>query len=526
MERAEARFLFQNISLIVPSPSAEGYGGVQRNIMKNDNNTIVKTFGLLIGFLAFVFLMIFDISPENIMASKMAAVAALMAIWWITEAIPLGATALLPIVLMPVLGIMKTGSAASQYFSSISFLFLGGFIIAIAMEKWMLHKRISLKIIRSIGGGTKGLIMGFMIASAFMSMFISNTATTIMMLPIALSIIYKLENKYSEKKVHAFSLALLLGIAYSSSIGGVATLVGTAPNLVFIEIYNKSFPNAAEISFGSWMMMGVPLAGIMIAILWALITKVLIKLPKTISIGRSEVEDEYQKLGTMSFEEKAVMFVFALTALLWIFRKDLDFGMFSVPGWSGIFANSSFLNDGTIAIFTSLLLFIIPSKNKPGRRILDYKAFTKIPWEIMILFGGGFALAGGFRESGLSEIIGSSFSGLSEVHVILLILAICFVITFLTELTSNTATTQTILPILASISVAMDINSIMLMVPATISASFAFMLPVATPPNAIIFGSKRIKISEMVKTGLVINFIGAIVITLVFYFFGADILGK
>ncbi len=480
----------------------------------------IQLIGLFLGAIVFFLLIIFPLAPTNIKASMMAAVAILMAIWWITEAIPLGATALLPMIFFPLLGIMSGKQAAPEYFNSIIFLFIGGFLIAIAMEKWNLHKRISLIIIKLIGSNPSKLVLGFMLASALLSMFISNTATAIMMLPIGLAIILKIEEKYSPDKSKLLSVPLMLGIAYGASIGGIATLVGTPPNLVFIRIYQMSFPKAPEISFGNWMILAVPISIIMLFITWFLITKIIYKIPKDMEIDRSVINQEYKDLGKMHFEEKVVLIVFISTAILWIFRTDLHFGALIIPGWSKLFGFGKMIDDSTIAIFMAFIFFVVPAKSVNSKTILTASSFKKIPWEIIVLFGGGFALAKGFETSGLSTLLGQEAGSISNIHPILVIFVVSLGIKMLTELTSNTATTQTILPILASISVAMHINPLFLMIPATLSASMAFMLPVATPPNAIVFGSGRIKILEMARTGIIIDLTSVIVVTLLFYFLG------
>ncbi len=476
--------------------------------------------GIVLGTALFFFLIIFPLSPDNIIASRMAAVAVLMSALWITEAIPLGATALLPVFLYPILGILSAKQTAPIYFNSIILLFLGGFSIAVAMEKWDLHKRISLIIIRAIGSSPRKLILGFMLACAVLSMFISNTATALMMLPIALAVIYKLEEDYSRDKVKKFSIALLLGIAYASSIGGEATLVGTPPNLAFLRIYQISFPEAPEISFGQWMAAVLPISIVMLAIAWFMLTAVIFKIKNDIKINRSVVHKEYKQMGGASFEEKLVFVIFILTALLWIFRKDIDIGAFQIPGWADWFSFGELIDDGTVAIFTAFFLFVLPTRSGRRGRILTANDIKKIPWEIILLFGGGFALAAGFQSSGLSEVVGREFQSLAGAPTLLLVGAASTTLTFLTELTSNTATTQTLLPIFASIATAIKVNPLYLMIPATISASFAFMLPVATPPNAIIFGSGRIKVSDMARAGIFINIIGIIVNSLIFYFWG------
>ncbi|MDX2436858.1 MAG: SLC13 family permease [Acidobacteriota bacterium] len=475
-------------------------------------------------FFATLFL---DLDPSRPEVTRMAAVAVLMATWWITDAIPLSATALLPLVLYPVLGIMKTRDCAPIYVNSTIFLFIGGFMIAVTMEKWGLHKRIALWIIRRIGGGPSRIILGFMIAAAFLSMWISNTATAIMMVPIAMAIILQLEERFGHSACHPFTVALLLGIAYACSLGGMATLVGTPPNLSFARIFEITFPNAEPIAFGQWLVMALPITIVMLTIVWLLLTRVFYRFGESFEVDRGVVKREYAALGGMSFEERSVLAVFAATAFAWVFRKDLVLGVLTIPGWSRLLPNADLIDDATVAIGMAMILFFIPtrSRNATGRTVMGVDVFTKIPWHIVILFGGGFALAQGFRVTGLSELIGTRFAGLEGVPPYAMIALVCGSLTFLTELTSNTATTEMILPILASVAVAMKVNPLLLMIPATLSASCAFMMPVATPPNAIIFGSGRVKIAEMARVGLAINLIGVLVISLGFYFFGTAVLG-
>lgn len=485
------------------------------------NKNKIEKVGLTFGFLVFFGVLIFQ-PIEDITINNMAACTLLMAIWWMTEALPLAATSLAPLILFPVLGILSAKETANEFINSTIFLFLGGFILALAIEKWDLHKRISLNIIRYLGKSPKRMVLGFMVSSWIMSMFITNTATTIMMLPIGLAVIKELEIEFGTANTKTMSIALLLGIAYSASIGGIATLVGTVPNMVFVRIFETSFPFGPDISFGKWFIFGFPLSIISMIILYFILTKYLYKIDDRIKIDRGLINKQLKALGRMAYEEKAVFLTMGVTALLWIFRKELVIGVITVPGWSGLLPFGDMIDDATVAIASSVVLFLIPVKNKKmGHKfILDQKIFKKIPWDIILIFGGGFALAKGFQTSGLSVLIGTQFSSLSGIHPIVFTLLICALIIFLTEVTSNTATTNTFLPILASMSVAVGINPLLLMVPATIAASFAFMLPVATPPNAIIFSSERIKINEMIRAGFVLNIVLIFVITSVFYLLG------
>ena len=484
----------------------------------------VKWLGLFAGIVCLICVLLFaNFSPEHQSAKIVAAIAVLMAVWWITEAVPLSVTSLVPLVLFPLFGVVSGSQTADAYMNSTIFLFMGGFIIAIAMEKWNLHKRIALKVIGVAGKTPSKIILGFMCASAFISMWISNTATAVMLLPIGMAIIYRVEEEFGKEKTKKFSLALMLGIAYSCSIGGIATLIGTPPNLVFMRIYKISFPKNPEILFGDWMKFGVPIAIIMLAFVWVLLTKVLYNSDKTFKVDEEIIQNEKKKTGKMTFEEKAVLVVFIATSLLWIFRVELDLGFATIPGWSSLFPSMKFIDDGTVAITMAVLLFIIPVKSEGSGSvfILEHDAIKKIPWDIILLFGGGFALAEGFVSSGLSQMIGQQFVSLKGVNVIFIIAAICTVITYLTELTSNTATAQIILPILASLAAELQISPMLVMIPATLSASFAFMLPVGTPPNAIVFSSQRLRIVDMAKSGMAINIFGIIAVTLFVYFYFA-----
>jgi len=487
--------------------------------------TRLQNAGLILGPIIFVIVLLFDLEPGKPVITRMAAVALLMAAWWITDAIPLAATALLPLILYPLLGILNGKTTAPIYINSTIFLFLGGFMIALAMEQWNLHKRIALWIIRFVGGGPSRIVLGFMIAGGFLSMWISNTATAIMMVPIGLAIILKLEEEFGKDNVHKFSVCLMLGIAYSCSMGGVATLVGTPPNLSFARIFEIIFPKAISITFGQWILLGLPLSVVMLAIIWLLLTKVFYRAPEHLKVDSTIIKKEYKALGPMSFEEKSIMIVFLLTAFLWVFRKNLNLGIVTIPGWSGILPYPDLIDDGTVALFMAFILFLVPTRSPDVKNVsvMSPDVFGRLPWNIVLLFGGGFALARGFQVTGLSAMIGNKFAGLEGVSPIMMILMICISITFMTELTSNTATTEMILPILASVGVAMQTNPLMLMIPATISASCAFMMPVATPPNAIIFGSGRIRIGEMARAGVFINLIGVLVISLIFYLIGTSI---
>jgi sodium-dependent dicarboxylate transporter 2/3/5 len=487
----------------------------------------MQKIGLALGPVMFFAMILIDLDPANPAVSRMAGVALLMATWWITEAIPLFATALIPLVLFPLLGIERGADTAPIYFNSTIVLFLGGFMIALTMEKWNLHRRIALKIIRAIGGGPGRIVLGFMVAAAFLSMWISNTATAVMMVPIGLAIVLEMEEDFGVEDTHPFSVGVMLGIGYACSVGGIATLVGTPPNLSFARIFEITFPDAPAISFGQWIVVGLPISVIMLGIAWVLITKVFFRVPEHVTVDETVVEQHTRALGAVSFEEKAVLTVFAATAVLWVFRSPIELGFVSVPGWSQLLPFAALIDDGTVAITMAALLFLIPTRTPgaPAATLAGPDIIPRLPWNIVLLFGGGFAVAYGFQVTGLSTLIGEQFSGLAGVSPFLIILVVCLSLTFLTELTSNLATTEMILPILASVAVATEVHPLMLMIPATLSASCAFMMPVATPPNAIIFGSERVRIPEMARIGIVLNLVGVLVIATVFYLLGTVVFG-
>ncbi len=472
-----------------------------------------KAGGFLSIFLSGWILAFVDLDG-NPLTVRMAAIAVLMSVLWITEAIPLAATALLPLVLFPFFGISSSKVVAATYMNSTVFLLIGGFMIALAMERWNLHTRIALNIIAWFGNQPRRLMLGFMVATCFLSMWISNTATTLVMVPIAMALVARFEPDLTADQSRRISVGLLLAIAYSASIGGMMTLVGTAPNLVFARIYEISNPTADSVGFTQWMMLGVPVGLSMLTITAFLLTLVYFRrIPASNALGMAVIK-ERNKLAAICFEEKAVLTLFTITAFLWVTRKGLKLGDFILPGWQHFIDSEQLIDDGTVAICMAFLLFLIPARDSNGRRttLLDKDVFTQLPWGVVVLFGGGFALASGFVDSGLSGFLGLQLRGLGQAGIIQMLLSVCASMTFLTELTSNTATTQLILPILQSAAKAMSISPLWLMLPATLSASCAFMFPVATPPNAIIFGSGRIRVIDMVKTGLILNLAGIFVI--------------
>lgn len=468
-------------------------------------------------------------TPEgmSIEGQRAAAITAWMAVWWLTEAVPLAATALIPIAAFPLSGVVPGRDVTRNYGDDNIFLFAGGFFIAMAMQKWNLHERIALNIVIRTGTNASRLVLGFMLATAFLSMWISNTATTLMMLPIALAVIEQLEGRVSSGNAANFGLCLLLGIAYSASIGGVATLIGTPPNGVLVSQFGELFEGEPEIGFLRWMMVGVPFTAIMLPLVWLLLTRVLFHFRDLhFADAHDEIRGRIDALGVMNRGEKIVLVVWAITALGWIFRKNIELGAFTIPGWSTLLPESGFVRDSTVAIAASVLLFAIPVDLKKREFALDWDWAKRIPWDVLILFGGGLAIAGAFRDTGLVGWIGDKLVLLDGVHPFLVVLAIATMLTFLTELTSNVATTTIMLPILGGAAAqAIGVNPLLLMIPAAISASCAFMLPVATPPNAIVFGGGRIHVHQMARAGFLINLCGILVVTCITYFLATAVFG-
>jgi len=423
-------------------------------------------------------------------AALTAAVTSLCAVWWMFEAVPLPITSLIPVALFPPLSVLDHKTVAQAYGSPLILLMLGGFILSAAMASSGAHRRIALLMVNLFGRGSdRGLVFGFMVASAVLSMWVSNTATTLMLLPVALAVLESAKNK-------ALVVPLLLGICYAASVGGIGTPIGTPPNLVFMKVYAEN--TGSELTFLEWMKWGVPVVVCFVPIIGWYLTRKL----------HSQQAIELPCPGQWQPVEKRVLMVFAITALAWMLRKE-PFG-----GWSHWFAVPD-ANDASVALVAAILLFVIPDGR--GGKLLNWESANKIPWGMLLLFGGGIAIASAFKQTGLSEALAHELTDLSNLPVLLLLLSICVVVTFLTEMTSNTATTTLLMPILAAAGLASGVDPALLMVPAAMSASCAFMLPVATVPNAIIFGSGHVTIRDMVQRGVVLNLIGALLIALLSY---------
>lgn len=471
------------------------------------NKSPSKIIGLISGPAAFLLILLF-FRPEGmpVAANAVLATTVWIGIWWITEVIPIAATALLPIILFPLTEGLTVKATTAAYGHRYIFLYMGGFIIAIAIEKYNLHRRIALSVINAVGSKLSNIILGFMIATAFLSMWISNTATAVMMLPIGMAIIttFKDHKLSNHEEADRFGKALLLAIAYSASIGGLGTLIGTPPNLVLAGIFTEMY--GTEITFLDWLKIGLPVSLTLLTICWLFLTRSAFKITnRSFPGGMSEIKDQLSALGKLGYEEKRILVVFVLTALAWISRSYMI-----TPYLPGV-------DDTVIALTGAMVLFLLPSSDQ-RKPLINWEDAVKIPWGIIILFGGGMAIAQGFQSSGLAEYIGNQLNVIDGFPTWAIILIIVFSMNFLTEITSNLATTAMILPILAPMASSFGLHPLILMVPATLAASCAFMLPVATPPNAVVFGAGILRIPDMMRAGFWLNILSIILITLVSYF--------
>ncbi len=460
------------------------------------------------------YLLLSNFSDAGPLASKMAAVAVLMAVWWLTEAVPMAITALMPVVLFPLLGILDSKQTSMQYMDPIIFLFIGGFILAYGIEKWMLHERIALGILAGMGSKPSNILFGVMLTTFIISMWISNTATVMMLFASVMAIIVKIESNNKRESIHhGFATALLLGLAYSASIGGMATLVGTPTNMIFYRAYREEFSQSSEVNFLSWFMIAIPIALILLVFTYLLLRFMYLRKTNSSGLEKSFFRESYKALGKAGYEEKVIAVVFAVTALLWFTRSDVEFGMISFKGWSNMFGAPDSITDGTVAVAMAALLFFIPSRKKKGESLLTWKDISKLPFDIILLFGGGFALAKGMEVSGLSTWIASNLGFASGINLALFILLLAAIVTLISEFASNVACIQLMLPILISLQKEMGINPLFLMIPATLAASLGFMLPIATAPNTIVFGSRRLHTGDMMKAGFWVDVAGIVVIT-------------
>ena len=495
-----------------------------------DRDTTIPRFGLFAGPLLAIccYLLLPDTylsqAGESVelanSARIVAALAVLMACWWMTEAIPVYATALAPLVLFPLLGVKDIGATAQSYGEEIIFLFLGGFILALAIERWGLHRRLALNVLSAVGSRPAAIVGAFMAVSAGLSMWVTNTATTIMLLPVAISVIGLLPDadREGDNTIAPFGLCLLLGIAYASSVGGMGTIIGTAPNVFTVSFLNEEA--GIQIGFLDWMKFGVPLVIVFVPFIWLVLTRWVFPLQRGHLPGAEEMlTAERDGLPPFSRAEKLTLTVFVLTAMLWVTRPLL--GQITVGEWQPLAG----LTDPGIAMLAALTLFLVPVDLRRGQFLMDWETAVRLPWGLLLLFGGGLALAAAIVSTGLSAFLGAQAAALGDWPLWLIILTVIAGVVFLTELTSNTATTATLIPLLFAIATGLDLPPLLLVLPATFAASCAFMLPVATPPNAIVFGSGLITIPQMSRAGLRLNMAAIVLVTFAAYAILAPVLG-
>lgn len=447
-------------------------------------------------------------APEGLTdpAWRTASMGVLMAVWWATEAVPIAVTALLPLVVFPLLDIATIHDTARPYSNKVIFLFLGGFIVAFAMARWNLHRRIALTVLQYTGGNGRSLVGGFMLASAVISMWVMNTSTTMMLLPIAVSIItviHKSVKGLDQSARENFQYSLLLGVAYGATIGGISTLVGTAPNAMLAAFMQENY--GTEIDFARWMLVGVPLSTVMLPLAWLALTRWVFKVDfVTSDEGRAELRRMHDEMGHISVPEIRVAIIFVCMATLWVTRPLLT----NLPGLAVI-------DDSGIAMAGAIALFLVPSGAREDPLLLRWKYAEQLPWSVLILFGGGLTLASAVTHTGLAQWLGSNLQAVGTLPLFMIVIAAATMIIFLTELTSNIATTATFLPVVGAIAIESGFDPIALTVPVTLAASCAFMLPVATPPNAIVFGSGLLTIPKMARAGLALNLIGIVLVSIV-----------
>jgi sodium-dependent dicarboxylate transporter 2/3/5 len=467
-----------------------------------------KRIGLFLGPLLFVSVLLLPFDMISNKADTVIAVALWMVFWWITEAVSISVTALLPLILFPLFKVMPMADVGANYGSPIVFLFFGGFVLALALEKVNLHRRIALNIIKKTGTTPNKVILGFMIATGFMSMWISNTACVVFMLPIALSVIHLLIDDADgfSKNDQNFAISVMLGIAFAANAGGIATVIGTPPNSILIGLLENEYH--IEISFFKWMLIGLPFSIVLIAIIYFVMVKWMFP-SKDLKFNASKdvIDAEIDKLGSMSAKEKRVLTIFGITVFLWIFRSVIN----------SIVPNLE-LSDTMISLFGALALFTVPFNLKKGDFILQWNDTQKLAWGILILFGGGLALANGMSESGIVDVIAQGISN-SNISTLVTATLIIIIMVFMTELMSNVALTAVLAPVVAGIAMGLNIPVLYLLIPVTMASSCAFMLPMATPPNAIVFASGYVKVSQMAKIGFILNLISVVLLILMFQFF-------
>lgn len=445
----------------------------------------------------------------------MAAILAWVAIWWFTEPVDLAVTALLPFLLMPVMGIAGPGETASQYMDPIIFLFIGGFVLALSMEKWHLHTRFALGILSRTGAAPHRILLGVMLAAFGLSMWVSNTATVLMLLPAVMAVMGHVSSSEEAGIRQPLGIALMLGLAYAATIGGMTTLVGTPPNMYFYSFYQRLYPDDPSVNFASFFAIAIVVTVLMLTATYGLIRFRYLKRQQA-SVDKQYFREAFRNLGRMSPDQQVIFGVFLLTVLAWFTRPDMTFGEQVWRGWASRIGMGGVINDGMVVIAACILLFMLPS-SKSDRRLLEWRDLHKLPFGIILLFGSGFALAMGFEQSGLSEWFALKLRGFNDVHPLVFLLVVGLVVTTISEFASNIACVQLLLPVLAGLADDSPLPAKGLLLATTLFASMGFMMPVATAPNTIVMGSRMLRTGDMARTGFFVNMTGVVIISLVFY---------
>jgi solute carrier family 13 (sodium-dependent dicarboxylate transporter), member 2/3/5 len=476
---------------------------------------IYKALGPVLALLVWVFT---DLEPGNKAVTLMAGVAVWMCTWWFTEAVSFGITAMVPVLMLPLLGIANVKEVARQYSDSIIFLFIGGFMLAFAIEKWNFHKRIALKVLSIVGRTPSTVLLGVMVSTFLISNWISNTATTMMLFAAVLALVQEMRQHIREHH-DRFAAALLLGLAFAATIGGMATPVGTPPNMYFFKQFREAYAGDTDLNFLKWTMVGFPISITFLLITYFTLNWYFLKRSVQVNIDRSYFHRAYKDLGPFSQEEKWVFSLFVACILLWLTRADIDFGAFTFMGWNHAFPVPAYIDDSFVAVLAALLLFVIPSKKNRGEGLLVWEDAKKLRYDIILMFGSGFALAYGFEVSGLSGWLASTLTVLRGVHPLLVIIGICMIVTVISEFASNIASIQLAIPVMVALQKDLSLPPLLLMMPATFAASLGFMLPVATAANTIVFGTRQIRIRDMVRVGLILDLAGISIIAVFCYLY-------
>ncbi len=483
--------------------------------MEGNKRYVFQALGPLLAVLVWLFA---DLDPNNRQTTLMAGIAVWMCTWWFTESVSLAVTALIPVLMLPVLGISDCKSVSQQYTDSIVFLFIGGFMLAFAIEKWDLHKRIALKILSVVGTRPSTVLFGVMLSTYLVSNWISNTATTMMLFGAVFALIQETKH-YIEKNAGNFAAALLLGLAFAATIGGLATPVGTPPNMYFFKAYKQAFPENTDLNFLKWSAIGYPISFLFLLFTFATLNIYFLRKKVTLNIDKSFFKTAYQSLGKFSWEEKWVFGIFIACILMWFTRADIDFGSYVFKGWNRIFIVPKYVDDAFVALLAAVLLFLIPSRKNRGEALLVWDDAKKLRYDIILMFGSGFALAYGFEITGLSSWLATSLGVLKGVSPLLIILGICVIITIISEFASNIASIQLAIPVMIALQKDLDVPPLLIMMPATFAASMGFMLPVATAANTIVFGTREIQMRDMLRVGIVLDIAGILIISILCYLY-------